>query len=181
MKNYISIKLNEEMETLVSYDTWRKMKLDRFTWKPMPSKRYAYTSLGGTVLLHRMILSAQPGQQIDHINRDGLDNRDENLRFSTQSQNMCNRRKPHGKGYKGVFWSKGAKKWHSMIMFQKTRYHLGYFAHSERAAEAYDRAALALHKEFAFLNFEDKRSQYKPKMPTPCRPSSRKAIPSGLR
>lgn len=169
MKDYISIPVGENKYALVSADTCERMGIHLKNWRLMPSKRYAYTWLGQVLLMHRLILLAKPGQQVDHINGDGLDNRDENLRFATQSQNMCNRRKPHGKGYKGVFWSKRAKKWHSMIMFQKTRYHLGYFAHSERAAEAYDRAALALHKEFAFLNFESKRSQYKPVMPKPCK------------
>ena len=44
-----------------------------------------------TVLLHREIMGAQRGEEVDHINRDRLDNRRSNLRLVTHKENCQNR------------------------------------------------------------------------------------------
>ena len=52
------------------------------------SGRYAMAKIGGkTVYMHRLILGAKAGEYVDHWNNDGLDNRRENIRICTQSQN----------------------------------------------------------------------------------------------
>lgn len=101
-------------------------------------------------LLHRLVLGASPGQWIDHINRDKLDNRRANLRLATVSQNTANH--PgygHSSRYKGVTWNKRARRWQVAVQHR----YVGVFASEEDAARAYDRAALAAYGEFAFLNF----------------------------
>ncbi len=54
-----------------------------------------------------------PPQAIDHKNRDGLDNRRENLRFATAQQNACNLTKRQGttSKYKGVYWYNRTSQW----------------------------------------------------------------------
>lgn len=59
--------------------------------------------------MHRVIMKADPGQLIDHINRDSLDNRRENLRFSNKSLNSHNAgaHKNSKSGIRGVYRAKG--------------------------------------------------------------------------
>lgn len=89
--------------------------------------------------------------QIDHINHIRSDNRIENLRLATRSQNGSNttKQKNNTSGYKGVSWSKQYKKWVAQIMKNKKLIYLGLFATPELAHAAYIAAAEKLHKEFA--------------------------------
>jgi hypothetical protein len=104
--------------------------------------------------MHRMIVMARPGEQVDHINMDTLDNRRCNLRIATKGQNMRNRG-PTARstsGYKGVHWSKSANKWVAEIQMNGKKKYLGVFASADEAALAYNKAAIQLHGEFARLN-----------------------------
>jgi len=104
---------------------------------------------------HRIIWAMQtgewPNQQIDHINEDPSDNRWENLRLATKSQNMRNitRIKSNTSGYKGVSWHNDAQKWRASIKVDGSSYHLGLFKSKDDAAEAYKAAAQKLHGVFA--------------------------------
>lgn len=93
----------------------------------------------------------------DHINGDGLDNRRDNLRSASQSQNLGNRRKttPGSSQFKGVSWSRPRSKWQVQIQQDGRRPRLGrhYFDDEVVAALAYDAAARRLFGEFAALNF----------------------------
>jgi len=106
------------------------------------------------VSLHRFILNAPPDRQVDHVNRDGLDNRRSNLRLATPSQNQWNRerRSDNRTGFKGVFAHKSGK-WQALIKANRKHIYLGLFDSKEDAARAYDLAALLLHGEFARINF----------------------------
>jgi len=114
-----------------------------------------------TKRMHREIMKKygllKDGDQIDHINGNGLDNRKENLRACTNGQNQANSKKMIAQKahsiYKGVSWNNGCKKWSSHICKDKKLISLGYYEEQVIAAKAYDRAAIILHKEFAFLNF----------------------------
>lgn len=107
------------------------------------------------VSMHRVIVGAKPGEQVDHVNHDGLDNRRSNLRLCVGFQNQGNRRKQQGTSsqFKGVYWNKRAGKWHTQIRFRGQQRHLGLFADEVEAAKAYDKAALAQWGEFACINF----------------------------
>ena len=70
-------------------------------------------------LLHREIIGAPPGMVVDHINHDTLDNRKENLRLCTRSQNGMNRKGPPSNstsGVRGVSWKKQYKN-NEIILF----------------------------------------------------------------
>jgi len=88
--------------------------------------------------------------EIDHINGDKLDNRRENLRSATRSQNKMNSGKPKNNtsGYKGVCWYKRGNKWRAQIGINGKLKHLGYFEDKEEAAKAYKKAAEKYHGEF---------------------------------
>jgi hypothetical protein len=110
------------------------------------------------VYMHQMVVKVPKGMVIDHINQDGMDNRSDNLRPATYSQNLCNRKKRSGamySKYKGVHWNKSHKKWAARITFEKKTIELGYYLSEIEAAKAYDNAARKYHAEFACLNFPD--------------------------
>lgn len=105
--------------------------------------------------LHRMILNAPSGMQVDHINGDTFDNRRANLRVCTISQNQLNRRKSSGKSsiYKGVSWRKNIGKWEAYITIDGIQKNLGCYIEEIEAARAYDTAATKHFGVFANLNF----------------------------
>lgn len=95
------------------------------------------------------------GLLVDHIDRNPLDNRRENLRLATKSQNAANRRlfRNNKSGYKGVKCAGGlARPWRCTIMVDGVHHSLGRFATKEEAARRYDEAALFFHGEYACTN-----------------------------
>jgi hypothetical protein len=104
-----------------------------------------------TLYMHRLIMGAQKGEQVDHIHHLTLDNRKSELRLCTPSQNQCNRRlnANNTSGYKGVSWSNQRQKWVAEIWVGGKKKNIGRYATPELAHEAYCQAALELHGEFA--------------------------------
>lgn len=91
-------------------------------------------------------------KQVDHINRDPFDNRKNNLRICTNSENQANKglSKTNTSGYKGI--SKIGKRWQAQIRIKDYRKYLGLFTSKEKAAEAYNIALKELHGEIVFQN-----------------------------
>jgi len=113
------------------------------------------------VLLHRFIMDAPKGLDVDHINHVLLDNRRENLRIATRSQNTANGYVQQGKShFKGVYAYKCADKWRAGICVNGVRKHIGVFSTQEDAGLAYDAAAFAAWGEFAYLNFPSHKHLY---------------------
>lgn len=108
-----------------------------------------------TLYIHRLILNAKDNERIDHINRNKLDNRKENLRFCSHVQNHQNISKFKGNWtsrYKGVHWDKRRKSWRARIKVNGKEIYLGRFINEIDAAKAYNRASIKYHKKFACLN-----------------------------
>ena len=104
-----------------------------------PGKGYMATKISGVhYCLHKLIWMWHHGsmpEQIDHINKNTLDNRIENLRPASSSENMMNRRlfSNSTSGCKGVSWHKQHRKWFVYINVHKRRENLGYFDDLELA------------------------------------------------
>lgn len=104
--------------------------------------------------MHHMIVPLRDGFMIDHKNGDGLDNRRDNLRLVTKSQNMMNMATTVASksGYKGVSWHKYANKWRAYIVKNYRQINLGLFDDKLDAVRAYNQAAKIYHGEYARLN-----------------------------
>ena len=108
------------------------------------------------VKLHNMLLNPAGTELVDHINRNKLDNRRENLRKCTKQQNCFNQslRCTNSSGFKGVVFDKRRNVYYSRIMHNGITHHLGTFKTDDivSAAKAYNQKALELFGEYAFLN-----------------------------
>jgi len=110
-----------------------------------------------TIRLHRVILALMlkrdllTGEEVDHIDGNGLNNTRKNLRLATKAQNMANSRKrsDNTSGFKGVCWYEHKGKWRAYISVSGKKMHLGYFTSKEAAYAAYCTAAEKYHGEFA--------------------------------
>jgi stress response protein YsnF len=107
--------------------------------------------------MHRDIMNPPDNLLVDHQNSDGLDNRRQNLRLATKSQNGCNSRKRKNTSsvYIGVHLRKKQNRWETSIRHNEKRIFLGSFKNEFDAAKVYDAAAKKYHGEFARLNFPE--------------------------
>jgi len=120
---------------------------------------YAQTKImGKPIRMHRLIMNAKSGEILDHINRNGIDNRKSNLRFITTQQNLLNRRVKRNTTsiYHGVALRKSTGKWEAYTSIFGKRKHLGFFIDEEDAAREYDKHTRS--NKYASLNFPDDKS-----------------------
>lgn len=104
-----------------------------------------------SVYMHREITGCPRGLEVDHGDRDGLNNQRYNLTICTGRQNRANREAFCAAGYKGV--TRSRSKFRARITFDSEAVDLGSFHTAEAAARAYDAASYELYGEFANLNF----------------------------
>lgn len=105
------------------------------------------------IKMHRLIMNTPFGMETDHKNGNRLDNRRNNLRVCTHSENQRNRPNPNRNnksGYKGVYWHED--RWIARIWFNSESIYLGRHTNKIKAARAYNEAALKYHGDFARLN-----------------------------
>ena len=120
--------------------------------------RNTFYARSNKVLMHRLLMGACKGQMVDHINRNGLDNRLENLRFIGHQGNKAN---SFGKNKTSQFigvsvYASGRKKpYRVQAKVDGRNKCLGYFQTEIEAAHAYDQHARLMHGALAILNFPD--------------------------
>ena len=159
------IKLTQGKVALVDDEDYEE--LNKYKWCADKGRRtyYAVRSLwangrkSGKLYMHRVIMKAQPGEQVDHKSSDGLDCQKKNMRICTPGENNMNQRKQtrkcHSK-FKGVCLDDREnrnKTWFSYININKKRTYLGCYNSEIDAARAYNNAAINLFGDFARLNF----------------------------
>lgn len=132
----------------------------QFPWHAMVNKNTAYARrtlnwVNGrrpAMLLHRFILGVEdPDVHVDHIDGNGLNNRRENLRECTRTQNLGNSRlAAHSRtGLKGVTYHRRHRRYYARICVDGERRYLGNFGTAEDAHQAYREAAIAHFGAFA--------------------------------
>jgi len=148
------------MDFLFSTEDYEIIK--KYSW--FVSKRgYITTNIKRTSRpLHVILMGRKEGMDIDHISRDKMDNRRENLRFCTHQQNSFNQKKrcTNTSGYTGVSYLKNAKRYESYVHHNGEKHRLGLFHIAEEAAMARDKKANELFGEFAVLNFPQEMNGY---------------------
>lgn len=109
--------------------------VSKFKWQHAPDRwghMYAKSKNG---LLHRLLLEAKPGQQVDHVNLDTTDNRRCNLRIADNSLNQSNRRPYNKIGIKGIEEHKNGK-YSAYFRKANKQYHSPCYKTKEEAAFA---------------------------------------------
>jgi hypothetical protein len=141
-------------EATIDTEDYEKIKDYRFHQSIKCSNPYVKTNTGD--YLHNLILNETPsGLEIDHKDRNTLNNCKSNLRFASRQQqgmNVSKQRRPLTSQYKGVHWDNNRNKWKAEIKLNQEGRYIGRFENEHQAAEAYNEEALKLFGEFAVLN-----------------------------
>lgn len=128
-------------------------RVSKFTWCLSRSKRklyYVKTNANGGMYLHRFLMDAKQGEIIDHKDRNTLNNKKDNLRRCTTSENTTNslKHKDGTSGFKGVTFCKQTNKYRAKICKDYHIIDLGRYPTAIEASLAYQRAANKLFGEF---------------------------------
>ena len=147
------IKLSQNKKAKVDNEEYKNLSKYKWYFKNgyAVRKEGAYEPL---IQMHRLILGTPKGKDTDHINGNKLDNRKENLRIASRSENLRNTKKykTNKSGFKGVCFYKRKNQWMVQIQVKSKKIHLGYFKDIKKAAKAYNKAAIEYHGEFAKIN-----------------------------
>lgn len=146
-----TIPLTKGFETIVDDEDFEDLAKSRWYVFKCRDWHLPYAKRLDGMLMHRVLLNAPDGIVCDHRNGNSLDNRRDNLRLSTRSQNKANSKRysNNKSGFKGVSWSKQRRKWKAKIYVNLQPIDLGCFSDVIEAAAAYRAAATKFFGEFA--------------------------------
>lgn len=151
------VRLSQGLVALVDDDDFDMVSAYSWCVRKDGNTHYAvgggvYKGVDTRRLMHRLILGVSSDAMVDHKDGNGLNCQKSNLRLCTNAQNQYNQPKRRGttSKYKGVRLKEG--KYEAQIRTNLGRKYLGRFTQEADAAEAYNKAALIYHGEFANLN-----------------------------
>jgi hypothetical protein len=159
---YRRIPLGDGVYTIVDVDVFYRLSRHKwYFWGSRGKRFYAVRNvkigygIAKQLSLHREIMNDPKGVLVDHQNLNSLDNRLDNLRTATQSQNRQNRdkRKNTSSRFTGVSFNKEMRKWRAFINYEGKGIFLGYFKNEIDAAKSYDAAAGKYYGPHAKVNF----------------------------
>lgn len=160
-KNVQKVEVTQSLlKTLFDYregELWHKDSDLRATSNPKQGYKQVRV-MGQKLPAHRMIYLLLTGTLpalLDHANRIRTDNRIENLREASHSQNSVNSsRVNRATGLRGVAFCKRRNRYYAQVTCNGLRQSWGYFETGLEAAEVYDQKAVELFGEFAVTNFK---------------------------
>jgi hypothetical protein len=155
MNKYIQLKHGTAIIDEQDFDRISQHKWYSFDNDGSGSRCYAICKIRGkTVYMHRMVMGAQEGEYVDHIDGNGLNNSRSNLRFVTLSQNNMNQRiRPDNtSGHKGISWCPDREKYQVYVNINRKRKSLGRYRTLEEAIYVRDLAVKEHYGEFASEN-----------------------------
>ena len=152
-KNHISI-FYKEFEILLDKDDAKKIDINLIYAYKKPTDNTAYAFINGYKTLHRYLTNCPENMVVDHINHNGLDNRKENLRICTPSENSLNKivLKTSKSGITGVTWCNTMKKWKVSLEHLGKNNHGGYFDNLEDARKARELLEIKVLGSREFIN-----------------------------
>lgn len=138
---------------IVSDDKWHECML--YFWSKI--RQYYRTTINGKMKkIHHFVMDIDGGDDIlvDHIDSNPLNNKNDNLRLSNNTNNNHNRvKKPNcSSKYFGVSFNKSRNKFRASIRKNGQTYHIGNFTNEIDAAKAYNDKAIELYGDYANLN-----------------------------
>lgn len=162
--------LQNGMTAWVDDEDWRSLGLDSYTWQAKRHRGDKFYVVANVwrpelgrqagVRMHRLIMGAGKGQEVDHIDGNRLNNRRSNLRLATNAENQQNTGSRKGSSrHKGVSWIAARGVWRVAFNWRGKTHFVGYFTDEAEAALAYNAAIQPLAGEFARLNTVDLGSE----------------------
>lgn len=141
MKNGLEFMLDDEDYMLAVDHSW--FLQNRYVQSVIKGKR---------VRLHRLLVDVKPGEEVDHIDGNPLNNQKSNLRICSRRENAINRKPWSEKNHRrGVRRSKNGVKWEAYILIGRDYHNLGRYNTEEDACRAYNDVAKTLSGEYAWL------------------------------
>lgn len=129
------VKLSQGLETTIDDDTFERLPFKTWHAKKHGKTFYArHCDNGCNVYLHRLIVEAPEGLEVDHIDGNGLNNLRSNLRVVSHRQNMENIHVSKTSKYPGVYWNPAANKWQAYANRGGKSIYLGVFSREIDAA-----------------------------------------------
>ena len=128
-----------------------KTKIDKEDLDKVKNYKWCLNNKGyiingkNSLFLHLLIMGRKEGYEVDHKFGNKLDNRKQNLRFVTHSQNLMNQ-----KNAKGYYWHKRDKRWRACIVINHKDIYLGNFINKDDAIIARYKAEKKYFGEFAY-------------------------------
>lgn len=148
-----------DCKTIALVDDEDYQKISQFTWYLVKVNDLSYaqrivlleSGKRTHVKMHHDIFGKCSGKVLDHANRNGLDNRKQNLRFATRSQNNANARvKTNSKSQvKGCWFNPKTNLWVSWLAFEGKKIYVGKFKNLEDAKIAFANKHKQVYGEFS--------------------------------
>ena len=143
----VDVIIDEDMYYDCLHYTWR-VSLDGYIWGYNKESKKAFQ-------LSRYVMKYEDKNLVDHINNNKADNRRDNLRIATSTQNTMNKTsaKNSSSQFVGVALNKNMNKWKATIQVDGKPIHLGFFDDEIEAARVRDEATKKYYGEHGNLNF----------------------------
>lgn len=162
-KIYLQGKNGQGKFTLVSDKDYERLNQWRWNISSVGyvSRNRYINKISVKILMHREIMNTPDGLYTDHINHNKLDNRRENLRVCTPTQNAMNSstRNRNKLGIKGVVWQADRNKFAVYAKVNGKSRFFGRFESLQDAANKYNEIALKYFGRFAKINTDDEIQQ----------------------
>lgn len=159
---YLSCQGKNKNKYVAFVDDEDYYKVSKYRWHVHFNKStyYAKTNIGNgkKLRMHRFIMDLKDFEYVDHIDGNGYNNKKNNLRICNLNQNSCNRKSSGEIKYLGVYIMKIKNKgkiykyYRANITKNNKGIYLGLFKSAEKAAIAYNNAAIKYHGDFARIN-----------------------------